>query len=162
MRGSSPERGSRIDRERTSIVIGRAMFHDDEPSGSQARSRVLLVQVRLSAHSMRSADRDRFAARRARRSSEITAGGRSATHTGATKRLRALALEAGQIVRAMDARNRYRFKQDEQVLGAWVNASTVFGRATGLGPAEPPGPAPAPVGEEGRTPEAGGDVRPAA
>ena len=51
-----------------------------------------------------------------------------AAHTGATKRLGALALEAGQIVRAMDARNRYRFKTDEQVLGAWINASTVLAR----------------------------------
>lgn len=81
-----------------------------------------------------------------------------AAHTGATKQLRALALEAGQIVRAMDARNRYRFKNDEQVLGAWVNASTVRGRVTGQGPAEPPAPAPTPVGES----EAGSDVRPAA
>jgi hypothetical protein len=85
-----------------------------------------------------------------------------AAHTGATKRLGALAQEAGQIVRAMDARNRYRFKNDEQVLGAWVTASTVFGRTAGLGLAEPPAPAPTPVGEEGRPPEAGGDVRPAA
>jgi hypothetical protein len=40
-----------------------------------------------------------------------------ATHIGATKRLEALAREAGQIVRVMDARNRHRFKHDEQVLG---------------------------------------------
>lgn len=79
-----------------------------------------------------------------------------ATHTGATRRLDALAQEAGQIVRAMDARNRYRFKNDEQVLGAWVNASTVVGRGGGSAPEETPGPAPTP------TPEAGGDVRPAA
>jgi hypothetical protein len=72
-----------------------------------------------------------------------------AAHTGATKRLRALALEAGRIVRAMDARNRYRFRNDEQVLGAWVNASTVRARATGSAP-------------EGSALEAGGDVRPAA
>jgi hypothetical protein len=48
-----------------------------------------------------------------------------AAHIGATKRLEALALEARQIVRVMDARNRYRFKDDEQVLGAWISASTV-------------------------------------
>jgi len=77
-----------------------------------------------------------------------------ASHTGATKRLQALAVEAGQIVRAMDARNRYRFKNDEQVLGAWVNASTVRGRVMGSASEETPGPAP--------TTEAGGDVRPAA
>ena len=77
-----------------------------------------------------------------------------AAHTGATKRIEALALEARHIVRAMDARNRYRFKNDEQVLGAWVNASTVRGRAVGSGSTETPGSAP--------TQEAGGDVRPAA
>ena len=51
-----------------------------------------------------------------------------ATHTGATKRLEALALEAGQIVRAMDARNRHRFKNDAQALGAWISASSVIGQ----------------------------------
>ena len=84
---------------------------------------------------------------------KVGSDGRAA-HIGATKRLEALAMEAGQIVRAMDARNRYRFKNDEQVLGAWVNASTVLGRAVGSASAETPGPEP--------TPEAGGDVRPAA
>ena len=84
---------------------------------------------------------------------KVGSDGRAA-HIGATKRLEALAMEAGQLVRAMDARNRYRFKNDEQVLGAWVNASTVRGRAAGSAPEETPGPAP--------TPEAGGDVRPAA
>ena len=56
-----------------------------------------------------------------------------ATHIGATKRLEALAKEAGQIVRVMDARNRHRFRNDAQVLGAWVNASTVAGAAGGGG-----------------------------
>jgi len=84
---------------------------------------------------------------------KVGSDGRAA-HTGATKRLEALAQEAGQIVRAMDARNRYRFKNDEQVLGAWISASTVLGRAVGSAPEETPVPAP--------TPEAGGDVRPAA
>jgi hypothetical protein len=80
-----------------------------------------------------------------------------AVHTGATKRLEALALEAGQIVRAMDARNRYRFKNDTQMLRAWITASTV--RKTPVtGPGETPEMAPTPGG----TPEAGGDVRPAA
>jgi hypothetical protein len=50
--------------------------------------------------------------------------------------------------------NRYRFRNDEQVLGAWVNASTVFGKGAGSASEETPGPA--------TTPEAGGDVRPAA
>ena len=58
---------------------------------------------------------------------KVGSDGRAA-HTGSTKRLGALALEAGQIVRAMDARNRYRFKNDEQVLGAWISASRVLGR----------------------------------
>lgn len=85
-----------------------------------------------------------------------------AKHTGATRRLTALALEAGRIVRAMDARNRYRFRNDEQRLGAWINASRVLGRGAGLGGVEPPAPEAGPGGEEGRAPEAGGDVRPAA
>jgi hypothetical protein len=79
-----------------------------------------------------------------------------AAHTGATKQLRALALEAGRIVRAMDARNRHRFRNDQQVLGAWITASTVRARSTGQGPAETRGPAP------GGESETGSDVRPAA
>jgi len=75
-----------------------------------------------------------------------------AAHTGATKQLRVLAVEAGQIVRAMDARNQYRFRNDQQVLGAWITASSVRARSVGQGPAETPG------GE----PNAGSDVRPAA
>ena len=63
---------------------------------------------------------------------KVGSDGRAA-HTGATKRLEALAMEAGQIVRAMDARNRYRFKNDEQVLGAWISASTVRGEGSGVG-----------------------------
>ncbi|MEO7475265.1 MAG: hypothetical protein ABIY46_08005, partial [Gemmatimonadales bacterium] len=76
-----------------------------------------------------------------------------AAHTGATKRLDELAQKAGRIVRAMDARNRYRFKSDAQMLGAWGTASTVRKAA---------GPGPAPSGGQGGTPPAGGDVRPAA
>jgi hypothetical protein len=85
-----------------------------------------------------------------------------ARHTGATKQLRALALEAGQIVRAMDARNRLRFKNDQQALGAWINASRIVGRPAGSGAAGSPGPVPGTEGEQGQTPDAGGDVRPAA
>jgi hypothetical protein len=81
-----------------------------------------------------------------------------AAHTGATRRLRELALEAGRIVRAMDARNRHRFRNDQQVLGAWITASTVRARSIGQGPAATPEPAPAPGGES----ETGSDVRPAA
>jgi hypothetical protein len=76
-----------------------------------------------------------------------------AMHTGATRRLEALALEAGRLVRAMDARNRYRFKSDEQALGAWISASAVFAQPGGVGPVETPPPVP---------PGAGSDVRPAA
>jgi hypothetical protein len=59
-------------------------------------------------------------------------------------------------VRAMDARNRHRFRNDQQVLGAWITASTVRARSTGQGPAETRGPAP------GGESETGSDVRPAA
>jgi hypothetical protein len=85
-----------------------------------------------------------------------------ANHTGATKQLRALALEAGQIVRAMGARNRIRFKNDQQALGRWVNASRIVARPAGPGSAELPETGPGLVGEQGKTPGAGGDVRPAA
>jgi hypothetical protein len=81
-----------------------------------------------------------------------------ANHTGATKQLQALALEAGKIVRAMDARNRMRFRNDQQALGAWINASRIVARPASLSPEEVPGP----EGEQGETPGAGGDVRPAA
>ena len=83
-------------------------------------------------------------------------------HAGATKRLRALALEAGQIVRVMDARNRLRFKNDQQALGAWINASRIAGRPTGSVSGELPGPGAGSVGEQGGTSGAGGDIRPAA
>ena len=82
-----------------------------------------------------------------------------AKHTAATKQLRLLAVEAGQIVRAMDARIRFRFKNDEQALGEWIAASTIVGKATVPGSS---GPASAPAGEGGKAPDAGGDVRPAA
>ncbi|HKT59641.1 MAG TPA: hypothetical protein VJQ46_06295 [Gemmatimonadales bacterium] len=81
------------------------------------------------------------------------------THTGATRELRALAREARRTVRAMDARNRYRFKNDEQKLGAWISASTVVARP-GSGSEAGAGPTAASGGLEGGT--AGGDVRPAA
>ncbi len=80
-----------------------------------------------------------------------------ATHIGATRRLDSLAQEAGRIVRVMDARNRHRFRNDQQVLGAWINASTLAARPV------------AAAGEGGMTPAPGagdgtqaGDVRPAA
>jgi hypothetical protein len=83
--------------------------------------------------------------------------GRTA-HTAATRELDALTKEAGRIVRAMDARNRQRFQNDRQALEQWISARTVLGtpRASS-GDAETPAPA-----VEGGTPNAGGEVRPAA
>jgi hypothetical protein len=49
----------------------------------------------------------------------------------------------------MEGRNRQRFADKEQLLGSWINASTVLGTAR-------PG-----TGPEGGT-RAGGEVRPAA
>jgi hypothetical protein len=81
-----------------------------------------------------------------------------AAHMGATRQLEALAREAGQIVRAMDARNRYRFKDDEQALGAWISASTI------VAPRSPAAPdaSPAGTGSGAANQSADGDVRPAA
>jgi hypothetical protein len=83
--------------------------------------------------------------------------GRTA-HTAATRELDALTKEVGRIVRAMDARNRQRFQNDRQALEQWISARTVLGtpRASS-GDAETPAPA-----VEGGTPNAGGEVRPAA
>jgi hypothetical protein len=72
-----------------------------------------------------------------------------AAHVGATRELRAVSTEIFRTVRVMDGRNRQRFAQDGQLLGSWLNASTVF-RA--------PRPSTEP---EGETPE-GPEVRPAA
>jgi len=87
-------------------------------------------------------------------------------HAGATRELKALAKEARGIVRAMDARNRHRFKDDQQALGAWLAASRVAAaRATESEPDEGPvaGPTPDASGEQhAGSPGAGGDVRPAA
>jgi hypothetical protein len=91
----------------------------------------------------------------------LSSQGRAA-HTGATGELKLLAAEIVQVVRAMDVRSRVRFKDDRQLLGAWINASTVFGlkRSVAGTPAVPGG------GTDQGTPEggtpAGGDVRPAA
>lgn len=76
--------------------------------------------------------------------------GRTA-HVGATRELRAVSLEIVRTVRVMDARNRQRFADQEQLLGSWISASTVLGKP-GRAPAEPEGGPPAP----------GGEVRPAA
>jgi hypothetical protein len=72
-------------------------------------------------------------------------------HTAATRELVALTKEAGRLVRAMEARVRIRYRGDRAALEQWVSARTVLGTPQRLG---------APV--EGGTPNAGGDVRPAA
>jgi len=81
-------------------------------------------------------------------------------HAGATRELRVLSKEARQIVRAMNARNRYRFKNDQQALGAWIAASTVVaGPAAG---SEPGRPIAVPGSGSGETAGSGADLRPAA
>ncbi len=83
-------------------------------------------------------------------------------HQGATRELGVLAKEARQIVRAMNARNRYRFKNDPQTLGAWIAASTIVaGPVAGSelegGPIAEPGAGTAEGGAAGPV----GGVRPA-
>jgi hypothetical protein len=68
---------------------------------------------------------------------------------GATRELGALAKDIVREVRVMDARNRQRFADQEQLLGSWINASKVLGISR-------PGTV-----SEGVTP-AGGEVKPAA
>jgi hypothetical protein len=84
--------------------------------------------------------------------------GRTA-HMGATAELNAVAAGIVRAVRVMDGRNRQRFQDDRQLLGAWVGASTVLGvPARG-------GVAPVPPGEVvpgGTGLPVAGDVRPAA
>ena len=75
--------------------------------------------------------------------------GRTA-HVGATRELGALAREIVRAVRVMDARNRQRFADQEQLLGSWINASTVLGKSPRSG------------GQPDEGPPAGGEVRPAA
>jgi hypothetical protein len=76
-----------------------------------------------------------------------------AAHIEATKRLEALAMEARQIVRGGRAEP-VPVQERRAGAGARVNASGVRGRAVGSASEETHGPA--------LTPEAGGDVRPAA
>ena len=78
--------------------------------------------------------------------------GRTA-HKGATQQLDELAQELASVVRTMDARNRLRFRENRRLLESWISASTILGlrRAEGE-PVEPPA----------GTPQAGGEVRPAA
>ena len=87
----------------------------------------------------------------------LGAEGRMA-HTAATRELETLRKEAARIVRAMDARNRIRFRSDLPALEQWVSARTVLGTPRGSAvEAETPVPV-----VEGGTPDAGGEVRPAA
>ncbi|HEV7365413.1 MAG TPA: hypothetical protein VGN76_06175 [Gemmatimonadales bacterium] len=72
-------------------------------------------------------------------------------HIGATRELRSFAREIVRTVRLMDARNRQRFADQEQLLGSWISASTVLGK-----PGRPV------VQPEGGPPATGGEVRPAA
>jgi hypothetical protein len=58
----------------------------------------------------------------------------------------------------MDGRNRQRFQNDEQLLRAWISASTVLGRPRG---GEVSAPAPEDVAPGGNTAPTN-DVRPAA
>ena len=82
-----------------------------------------------------------------------------AGHMGATLELNAVAAAIVRVVRVMDGRNRQRFQDDQQLLGAWVAGSTVLGV-----PARGGGVAPVPPGEvvPGGTVSPAGDVRPAA
>jgi hypothetical protein len=72
-------------------------------------------------------------------------------HTAATRELAELTKEVGRVVRAMDARNRFRFRDDRTALEQWVSVRMVLGTPRG-----------AEEDAEGVTPEAGGEVRPAA
>jgi len=79
--------------------------------------------------------------------------GRTA-HLGATRELETVAQEIVRTVRVMDGRNRQRFAQDAQLLGAWLGVSRVF---SGRRPGTDAGPGPGVK----NTPE-GGEARPAA
>ncbi len=64
---------------------------------------------------------------------EMGNAGRDA-HIGATQELDTVAKEIVRTVRVMDGRNRQRFAQDAQLLGAWLGASRVLGtRRAGTG-----------------------------
>jgi len=85
---------------------------------------------------------------------------------GATLELRRVSTMIAQTVRIMDARNRQRFQDDPQALGAWLSATKVLGAPKGSGSPVPgdagtPDTPASPVVEGSGTP-AGGEVRPAA
>jgi hypothetical protein len=75
-------------------------------------------------------------------------------HVGATRELGSVPVQVARAVRVLDARNRQRFADDGQLLGSWLSASKVLGRAQPdtAAPAEPPA---------GGTPT-GGEASPAA
>jgi hypothetical protein len=75
--------------------------------------------------------------------------GRTA-HMGATSELNAVAAGIVRAVRVMDGRNRQRFQGDQQLLAAWVAASTVLGVPSRSAESVP------------EIPGSAGDVRPAA
>jgi hypothetical protein len=77
-------------------------------------------------------------------------------HTAATRELETLRKEAGRLVRAMDARVRIRYRNDRPALEQWVSARAV------LGVPRPVEDGTEPAVEGGGTPDAGGEVRPAA
>ena len=75
-------------------------------------------------------------------------------HVGASAELDAVADEVVQIVRVMDALNRFRFGDSAELLAEWESASNTFGppRSTGLKPTPTPP----------ESPPAGGEIKPAA
>jgi hypothetical protein len=75
-----------------------------------------------------------------------------AKHVGATRELQAIATELIRTVRVMDGSNRQRFKNNPQLLGAWINASTMV-RAPQVSDGDD---------ATSGTASAAGDVRPAA
>ncbi|MGH7515603.1 MAG: hypothetical protein ACREOQ_22090 [Gemmatimonadales bacterium] len=91
--------------------------------------------------------------------------GRTA-HKGTVLELRTVGILIGRTVRVMDARNRQRFQDDPQALGAWLSAKRVLGTPSGIG-APAPGDSgtpdtPVTPAEPGSGTPAGGEVRPAA
>jgi transcription initiation factor IIE alpha subunit len=74
-----------------------------------------------------------------------------AAHTSATMAMSGMVREAREIVAAMDARNRIRFRDHYQMLAEWNSVRKVLGTPRGR-----------PEGGESGSPEPGADVRPAA
>ena len=84
--------------------------------------------------------------------------GRTA-HIGATRELHEVSLEIAQMVRVMDGRNRQRFRDDGQLLGSWISASTVLGTPRGV---TTPKVTPTPPQDGAAPAPNAGSVRPAA